>query len=113
MNPLKSLVPLAKWLLRFSAIAIIYTINYLELALSFSFNSPKYLMALAYSIITILLVVGGFQKTAKLTVISGFLLVLISIIDLFAIEAFSVPNLIASIPLTSIGFYFMARGNEG
>lgn len=113
MTPIKSLIPIAKWLLRFSAIAIIYRIGFLEKALLFSFDSANYLMALSYSVITILLVVGGFKKTAQLTVVSGLLLVVISVIDLFAIEAFSVPNLIASIPLSSIGFYFMAHGNQG
>ena len=113
MNPIKSLIPIAKWLLRFSAIAIIYTIGYLEKAVRFTFDGSEYLMALAYSIITIFLIVGGFQKTAKLTVISGLLLVLISVLDLFIVDSFSVPNLIAIIPLSSIGLYFMARGNKG
>jgi hypothetical protein len=113
MHPVKSLIPVAKWLLRFSAIAIIYTIGFLDKALTFTFNSPEYLMSLLYSIIAILLVVGGFQKNSKLTVISGLLLILICVVDLFVIDSFTVPSLIASIPLASIGFYFMARGNQG
>ncbi len=113
MKPLKSLVPIAKWLLRISAVAIVYSVGYVMTAITFSFNGLPYVASLAYTIVTVLLLIGGFQKNARLTVISGLLLILVSLLDLFFIKSFSVPNLIALTPLISIGFYFLARGNEG
>ena len=113
MNPVKSLVPLAKWLLRLSAVAIVYSVGDVEIAIGFSFKGLAYLISLAYTVVAIMLLVGGFQRTARLTVISGLLLIIVSLIDLLFVMKFNVPNLLSIIPLSSIGFYFMARGNQG
>ncbi len=112
MKPLKSLIPIANWFLRISALAIVYSVGYVMSALTFSFNGLPYIASLSYSIVTVLLLIGGFQKNAKLTVISGLLLIILSLADLFFVKGFSVPNLINLTPLISIGIYFLAEGNE-
>lgn len=112
MRPVKSMVPLAKWLLRIAAAAFVY-LNFFNRAIDFSFNNLSYFLALAFVILVILLVVGGFMKTAKMTVISGLLIWIVCLIQLFGVNGFSLDNLLAIFPLTAIGFYFMARGNLG
>ena len=113
MKPMKSLVPLGKWFLRIAAVAIVYSDGLIEKALEFSFKGMPYFIALALTVLVILLVVGGFLRDANLTVVSGLLIVITSLIALFSVQGFSVPNLIGVFPLASIGFYFMARGNLG
>ena len=112
MKPIKSIIPVAKWLLRVAAVAIVYSNGHIGSALGFSFNGLLYFIALTYTILVLLLMVGAFLKSSKLTVISGLLLLVICLIDLFALTGFSVPNLLSILPLATIGFYFMAQGNS-
>ncbi len=112
MRPVKSLVPLAKWFLRIAVAAIIYS-EYLNRATSFSFSGLGYFMALIFVILGVLLIVGGLMKTAKLTVVSGLLIWVACIIQLLGVDSFTLINAMSILPLASIGFYFMARGNIG
>jgi len=111
MKPVKSLVPLAKWLLRIAAAVIGYVV-FLDLALTFSFNDTNYFLALAMVICIVLLLVGGFLKTSSLTVISGLLILLLSVILMF-VQGISIDTVMGNFTTAAIGFYFMARGNLG
>jgi hypothetical protein len=51
------------------------------------------------------------MKTAKLTVISGLLIVVSCIVVLIGIQGFNTSNLLNIFPLSAIGFYFLAKGN--
>ncbi len=112
MKPVKSLVPLAKWLLRLSVGAIVY-LKYFNFAAGFSFNGMSYFVALAFVVFATMLIVGGVMKTAKLSVISGLLITITSLVQLLVVQSFSLDNFLAVLPLASMGFYFMARGNMG
>lgn len=112
MRPVKSMVPLAKWLLRIAAAAIVFQ-KYFDIAIGFSFKGLGYFMALGFVVLAVLLVVGGFMKTAKLTVVSGLLLWIACLIQLLGVDSFTLNNILAIFPLAAIGFYFMARGNLG
>ncbi|MGD2033675.1 MAG: hypothetical protein PVF73_01365 [Bacteroidales bacterium] len=109
MEPIRSLVPLAKWLLRIAVALIVYT-QFLSTALSFSFDNAYYFLALAMVIFAILLVVGGFLKKHSMTVISGLVLLVLSVILMFT-GGISLASIIGNFTTAAIGFYFMARGN--
>jgi hypothetical protein len=112
MKPIKSLIPLAKWLLRITAVVIVYQ-TYFYTAISFSFKGLGYFIALAMFVFVVLLVIGGFMKTAKLTVVSSLLILVTCLVVLFGVAGFSIANLFNILPLASIAFYFMSRGNIG
>ncbi|MBN2522978.1 MAG: hypothetical protein JXB24_06865 [Bacteroidales bacterium] len=111
MEPMKSLVPMAKWLLRIAVALIVYG-AFLNTALSFSFSGAGYYFALAMVIFTILLLVGGFLKKSSMTVISGLVILVLSVILMFT-GGISLGSIIANFATAAIGFYFMARGNLG
>lgn len=112
MRPVKSMVPLAKWLLRIAVAAIVY-LKYFDLAMVFSFKNLGCFVALAMVILAVLLIIGGFMKTAKLTVVSGLIIWIVCLVQLFGVESFTLNNLLGIFPTAAIGFYFMARGNKG
>lgn len=112
MRPVKSLVPFAKWLLRIAVAAYVY-LEYFDKAAGLSFKSLSYFTALTFLVLAVLLIIGGFMRTAKLTVVSGLLIWIVCLVQLFGVQSFSLSNLLALLPLAAIGFYFMARGNQG
>lgn len=113
MKPVKSLVPIAKWLLRVAAIGIVYKSGHFDTVLTLSFKGISYFFSLAFAVLVILLFIGGFLRSSNLTVLSGLFLLVVSLIVLFVQIGFSVPGLLSILPLATIGFYFMARGNLG
>jgi hypothetical protein len=113
MKPVKSLVPLAKWLLRIAAIGIVYKSGDFATALTLSFKGISYFFSLAFVVFVVLLFIGGFLKNSNLTVLSGLLLLGLSLLVLFVQIGFSIPGLLSILPIATIGFYFMARGNLG
>jgi len=110
MEPVKSFLPIAKWMLRLALALLIY-IRYMDLVLGFSFDSAAYFIAAGLVIFGVLLVAGGFTKKSDLTVVSGLLIFLLALIMVF-IDNFSVNRLITHFPVAAMGFYFMARGNK-
>ncbi|MBN1119227.1 MAG: hypothetical protein JXA77_18600 [Bacteroidales bacterium] len=112
MKPVKSLVSLAKWILRIASVAIVYSDGHFHNFIELSFKGLSFFLSAAYVIVTILLIIGGFISKASTTVVSGLLLLVLCMVSLFVQTGFSVPNLIEIIPLAAIGFYFMARGNQ-
>jgi hypothetical protein len=111
MEPIKSLVPLAKWMLRVSLLVFVY-VRYYETVMAFSFDSRSFYIALDMIVMSILLFVGGFFSSATLTVISGALIFLISVAQMF-LGGISVDLMLSYFIPASLGFYFLARGNKG
>jgi hypothetical protein len=111
MKPLKNLIPTAKWLLRVSALIIIYQKHFDEAA-TFDFNSLHYFVALALVIASVTLIVGGFSKNTLMTVLSGLAICVFSIIMMF-VKEFDLYALLDQFVPASLGFYFLARGNQG
>lgn len=111
MNPIKSLVPTAKWFLRVTALIIIYN-KHFELAATFDFNSLQYFLALLLVIAAIILIVGGFSKNSTMTVFSGMAICIFSVVMMF-MNDFDLYVLLDEFVPASLGFYFLARGNKG
>lgn len=118
MRPLKAAVPLAKWLLRLS-VAFYLIISFYDGFSGFSLNTLNFWFSAILIVFSVLLVVGGFSRTASMTVISGLVIFLLCIISIFLIynsnllftsTEFSVLGLILP---AAIGFYFFSRGNMG
>lgn len=112
MRPLKSAVPLAKWLLRIALLGLVYQ-AYFNTFLEFSFNNAEYFFALILVVFAILLVLGGFLSKPSLTVVSGLIVFLVFIVLLFIKRINSLEGFINYFVPASIGFYFLARGNRG
>lgn len=110
MEPVKSFLPFAKWLLRIALGVIIYT-RYMDTALTFTFDTAAYFISTLLVIFGALIIAGGFTKKSDLTVISGLLVFLLALIMIF-IDGFSLTRLITNFPASAMGFYFMARGNK-
>ena len=113
MKPVKSLISLAKWILRIAAVAIVYSDGHFHNFIDLSFKGLSFYLSAGYVIVSVLLVIGGFVNKASTTVVSGLILLVLCLISLFVQTGFSIPNLIEIVPLAAIGFYFMARGNQG
>lgn len=110
MRPMKSFQALSKWLLRIAVVVIVY-VRFFDIITTFSFNSFSYFVALAIAVFAVLLFIGGFTKASKLTVLSSLFLVLLCLLQLFAVYGFGVDSVLQVIPLLAIGIHFMARGN--
>lgn len=102
---------MAKWLLRIALAVLVYE-RYFDLLLNFDFSSVPWLISLLMVLFTVLLLAGGFAKKASLTVISGLLVALLSVIMIF-FDGVDLGSIATHIAPAAIGFYFMARGNRG
>ena len=111
MKPIKTLIPTAKWLLRISALIIIYQ-KHFNVAATFDFDSLHYFLALLLVIASITLIVGGFSKNMIMTVASGLAICVLSIVMMF-VKEFDLYALLDQFVPASLGFYFLARGNQG
>ena len=111
MKPIKSAIPLAKWLLRIAVLLIVYDRFFREFK-TFSFNNLNYFIAFIMVITSIFLLFGGFLSKTKVTTVSGLVLVILSIILIF-LQGFGINGIVNNISVLSIGFYFLARGNKG
>lgn len=111
MEPVKSLIPIAKWLLRLTVGLAVYSLHF-DRMLDFNLTSVNWFISAIITVFTVLLLVGGLVKKSKLTVVSGLIIFVLSVIMMFL----GGPNL-SSVILHStpaaIGFYFLARGNKG
>jgi len=111
MNPIKNLVPLAKWFLRISVAIILYDF-YFKMFEKFNFDSLEYFIALVLVVCAVTIIVGGFLKKCTVTVVSGLVICALSVLMIF-VEGFEFDVLLKHFVPASIGFYFMARGNLG
>ncbi len=112
MKPLKTTIPLARWLLRLSLAAFIF-FAYFGTFKAFAFDSLEFYFASIYVIFGALLFIGGFLNKSAVTVISGFILFLLSVYLL--IKSFSGDigeHLLGYLLPASISFYFLSTGND-
>jgi len=111
MNPIKSLVPIAKWFLRVSVAIILYDF-YFKLFEKFSFNSFEFFIAFVLIVCAVTIIVGGFLKNNTLTVVSGLVICVLSVLMIF-VDGLEFDVILKHFVPAAIGFYFMARGNLG
>ncbi len=112
MKPLKTTTPLARWLLRLS-LAVFVFFAYFGTFRNFEFNNLEFYFAAIYVIFGTLLFVGGFLSNSSMTVISGFIIFLLSVYLL--IKSFSGDigeHLLGYLLPASIGFFFLSTGND-
>jgi hypothetical protein len=110
MEPMKSFMPLAKWLFRIAVALIVYS-AFLDTALTFSFKGTGFYLALLMVIFSVLLIIGAFLKKSSMTVISGLAILVVSVIVMVS-DGISLNSIIANFATGAIGFFFMANGNK-
>jgi len=111
MNPIKSLVPVGKWLLRVAVAIVLYS-YYFKMFEKFKFDSLEYIIAFVLVVCAVTIIVGGFLKNNTLTVVSGLVICALSVIMIFA-DGLEFDIILKHFVPAAIGFYFMARGNLG
>lgn len=115
MKPVKSLSLIANWCLRISVLLFMIT-TYWSIFVHIDFQNLNtfILIGFVYCLFGLLLFIGGFQKKASLTVISGIIVFLISIyfiVVTYNEHILDISFLIYFFPC-SIGLYFVANGNN-
>ncbi|MEX0986816.1 MAG: hypothetical protein WD052_05005 [Bacteroidales bacterium] len=111
MRPQKSFVSLAKWLLRIALAIIVFSL-YFDRISDLDFSSLIWYISVFMVLFTILLIVGVFVKKESLTVISGLVVAVLSVIMIFMGNV-DLDAIVTHCAPLAIGFYFMARGNRG
>ena len=111
MEPLKSLIPFAKWLLRLTVALLVYAV-YFEVLTDPDLAAVTWYISVFISIFAVLLVAGGFVKKPSLTVVSGLIIFILSIIMIFINDA-DLNSIVKNVAPAVIGFYFLAGGNKG
>lgn len=110
MNPIKSASPVASWFLRL-AMAVYAYVNYFDTFMTFSFNGLGYFIAAGYVLFTFMLLAGGFVKKSQTTVLAGLFIAALSVF-LMVYNGFSADKLLMHFIPFSLGFNFLAKGNQ-
>lgn len=113
MKPIKSFEPISKWLLRFAMLAYILCLYFNQIH-SFDFKNIYYLINIFYIIFCALLFIGGFQKNATLTIVSGLFIFLISTYKAYTSYTgnFMDTSLYIFVLLAGVGLFFSSKGNS-
>ncbi|HOS15705.1 MAG TPA: hypothetical protein PKX15_01580 [Bacteroidales bacterium] len=115
MKSVKTFSLIASWSLRI-AVLLFMIANYWNVfkTIDFSHLSLFTLLAFIYCLFGILLFIGGFQKSASLSVISGLLIFLVSVYFLVINYKGNIMdvNFVIYIFPCAIGLYFFANGNK-
>ncbi len=112
MKPLKSLIPLATWMMRLGVGLYAYT-RYFNTLLDFNLNAISFYVAAVNLIFAALLIAGGFSRKHNLTVLSALFLLIVTIYS--AVTGFqnSVNYSLAIYTMIgSVSMYFLASGNR-
>jgi len=113
MKPFKSLSPFSGWLLRAGVLSVAFA-NIWPSFKSLSISKVGSLAAIAYLVFAVLLFWGGFVKKHTLTMVSGFLIMVLSgwiAYNTFIGSLFGVVT--ASYVLVGfVGFHFFVNGNK-
>lgn len=112
MKPLKSITPLARWMLRISLASFIYFV-YFSTFKTFNFSNPDFYFAAIYVVFGALLFIGGFLRKSSLTVISGFVIFMLAVYQFMrSFSGFTGDYMLSYIMPASIAFYFLSTGNH-
>lgn len=112
MKPLKGIVPLAMWLMRIAILLFVY-VAFFESINLLNFKVLEFYISAAFTLFSVLLLVGGFLKTSSLTVISALFLFILSIYKIVDISSGGLGLTLAMFGLfATISLFFMAAGNK-
>ncbi|MFA9389791.1 MAG: hypothetical protein ACERKD_08280 [Prolixibacteraceae bacterium] len=111
MKPLKSGIPLAKWMLRITL--VIYLIAFYHGTLFYiDFLDVAFVFALIYIIAALALLFGGFKKQDNITVYSSLMLLFAVAFNIYLDLADGVYGVINHLLPLSIAFFFLSNGNK-
>jgi len=111
MKPVKKLKSLAIWLMRVAAVLFVL-LAYHDEFMSFNTKSVTFYLSVVFLVFAILLFIGGFLKTSKITVISSLILILATGYHAFLnLQSAFDYNFGVYVILGSLFVYFIAHGN--
>jgi hypothetical protein len=112
MKPIKSLTPVAEWLMR-SGIVLFAVLYYFEILEIKNFKSVMFYISLGYILFAILLFIGGFLRKTPLTLISSLALILFTGYQTFIFVKSGIDyNFAVFVIIGSSLFHFLAKGNN-
>lgn len=112
MKPIRTLKPLSVWLMRLAVLLFVFLAYYDTLTM-FNMGSVMFYVSLIFLLFTILLFIGGFLKSGKLTVVSALILILVTGYQSFLVLKSGLDyNFALYVVLGSIFVYFLAHGNS-
>jgi len=109
MQPIKALLPVSVWLMRIALILYAYE-EYFKTFTKFHLDKVEFYIASFFLIFSAIIFITGFKRRVALTVISGFIITLISIYNIISIiEGGLDTGLILNFLIASIAIYFLAN----
>lgn len=109
MKPIKSLLPLAIWLMRIGLILFAYT-HYFDTIKNFDYENLNFYVALLFCIFSALIFITGFVSKPTITVISGLVLAIISVYNLVKLfDSGITSSLSVFVIIAGIAFYFLSN----
>ncbi len=111
MQPIKALLPVSLWLMRISLVLYAYD-EYFKTFTKFDLDKVEFYIAFLFLIFSAIIFVTGIKKRSALTVISGFIITLISIYNVInTIDGGLDTELIINFLVASIAIFFLANPN--
>jgi hypothetical protein len=110
MASLKSIAPVASWMLRLSVLVLIYH-KYSDTLMTLEYHETHFYYSLAFVLSGLFLFVGGFFKNQVLTMLCGFVIAVLPVVLLF-MNDFLIDEAIRQFVLISLGVYFFVNGND-
>lgn len=112
MKPFKSGIAFSKWLMRIAILALTSVVYYSAFE-TFNLRDLDFIIAAAFLLFSVLLIIGGFLRKSSLTVISALLLLILSVFELITKYSGGLKSSYAVYFLViAISFYFISKGNE-
>ncbi len=113
MRPVRSASGLAKWLLRIALFAHIFVL-YFSTVKGFNFSHLGFYVGFIYLLFAALLVIGGFLRKHTLTVLSGLIILILSVVEMFRVFDGNIisPKFIMYLLIGALGLFFLSKGNK-
>ncbi len=111
MKPLKVALPLANWLMRL-ALAVYLILTWWGSFTAFQLEFTSFWYAVIYIVFAAFLVIGGFIPEQGITVVSGLIIFLLSIVLMFTTSYTIIDDILPFLLPATVGFYFLCRGNK-
>lgn len=109
MEPIKALLPVSVWLMRVGLILYAY-VEYFKTFTKFHLDQVGFYIASFFLVFSAIIFVAGFTKKTTLTVVSGFVITLISIYNIISnIDKGLDNSLILNILIAGIAIYFLSN----
>jgi hypothetical protein len=111
MNPWKNFTGLSAWMMRIAVLLVIFT-SMFPVFMQFDLRSPRFFVSAVFVVFGILLFVGGLLSKQTLTVVSGLILFIVSVLQAYWAFNGITANFALWILMSSAAIYFVSRGNK-